>query len=106
MPYTPVTPPLQDKMPYEGTKENLPLLKEFFLNYYKSSTFNTCPHQRLPLINGPPMNLMVGLWAEAVAHHTPIPVPLHWREAFKGGLDRDVSLGVIEPVPIGEPVTG
>jgi len=32
------------------------------------------------------------------AHHTPIPVPLHWQDKIKAGLDEDVRLGVIEPV--------
>jgi len=70
-----------------------------------SSTFNTCEHQTLPLMDGPPMKLMVDPNAEPVAHHTPVPVPLHWRDAVKAGLDHDVQLGVLEPVPIGEPVT-
>ena len=35
-------------------------------------------------------------------HHSPIPVPLHWQDEV---LDRDVRLGVLEPVPIGDPVT-
>ena len=39
--------------------------------------------------------------AEPIAHHSPIPVLIHWQ----AGLERDVRLGVIEPVPIGEPVT-
>ena len=43
--------------------------------------------------------------ARPVAHHTPIPVPIHWKEDVKAGLDRDVRLGVIEQVPVGEPVT-
>ena len=43
--------------------------------------------------------------AKPVAHHTPVPVPLHWRDAVKEGLDQDVHLGVIEQVPIGNPVT-
>ena len=33
------------------------------------------------------------------------PVPIHWHDEVKADLDRDVRLGVIEPVPIGEPVT-
>ena len=37
--------------------------------------------------------------------HSPIPIPLHWQDDVKAGLDRDVRLGVLEPVPIGEPVT-
>ena len=52
-----------------------------------------------------PMRLMVDPSAEPVAHHTPIPVPLHWQEDVKAGLDQDVSLGVLEPVPTGEPIT-
>ena len=51
------------------------------------------------------MKLMVDPNSEPVAHHTPIPVPIHWREALKGGFDQDVLLDVIEPVPVGEPVT-
>ena len=48
---------------------------------------------------------MINPDAEPVAHHTPVPVPLHWQEDVKAGLDHDVSLGVLEPMPVGEPVT-
>ena len=51
------------------------------------------------------MRLMVDPSAEPVAHHTPILVPLHRQENVKAGLDQEVSLGVLEPVPVGEPVT-
>ena len=51
------------------------------------------------------MRLMVDPEAEPVAHHTPVLVPLHWQDQVKAGRDRDVGLGVIEPVPVGEPVT-
>ena len=51
------------------------------------------------------MKLMVNPDAKPVARHSPVPVHLHWRDAVKEGLDRDVRLGIIEPVPIGEPVT-
>ena len=57
------------------------------------------------MMEGPPMKLMVDPNANPVAVHTPVPVPLHWQTEVKKGLDRDVNLGVIEPVPIGEPVT-
>ena len=53
----------------------------------------------------PPLHLMVDSNALPVAHHVPIPIPIHWQEQVKVGLDRDVKLGVLEPVPIGEPVT-
>ncbi|RLJ22718.1 hypothetical protein DJ031_00320, partial [bacterium endosymbiont of Escarpia laminata] len=58
-----------------------------------------------PMMSGPPLQLMIDPDAKPFACHSPIPVPLHWRADVKAGLDRDVLLGVIEPVPVGEPVT-
>ena len=57
------------------------------------------------MMEGPPMKLMIDPNAEPIAHHSPIPIPIHWQEEVKAGLDRDVRLVVIEQVPIGEPVT-
>jgi hypothetical protein len=51
------------------------------------------------------MRLMIDPETKRVAHHSPIPIPIHWQDEVKAGLDRDVSLGVIEPVPVGTPVT-
>ena len=98
-------PPKPTALPFPITETNRELLQDWLLNYYKSSTFNTCEHQQLPLMDGPPMRLMVDPDAKPVAHHTPIPVPLHWQETVKAGLDQDVALGILEPVPVGEPVT-
>jgi hypothetical protein len=98
-------PPRPKELPYPATPGNRQKIEKWLLNYYASSTFNTCEHTELPMMNGPPLRLMVNRNSEPVAHHTPIPVPIHWREEVKAGLDRDVSLGVIEPVPIGTPVT-
>ena len=92
-------------LPFPAIEANRDKLQQYLLDYYKSSTFNTCEHQLLPLMDGPPMHLMVDPEAEPIAHHTPVPVPLHWRDAVKAGLDHDVQLGVLEPVPVGEPVT-
>lgn len=92
-------------LPFPATEANREQLQQYLLDYYASSTFNTCEHQTLPLMDGPPMRLMIDPDAAPVAHHKPVPVPLHWRDEVKAGLDQDVLLGVIEPVPIGEPVT-
>jgi hypothetical protein len=96
---------LPTTLPFPPTEENVPKLTQYLLDYYSSSTFNVCEHQPLPLMEGPPMKLMVEEDATPVAHHTPVPVPLHWREQVKADIDRDVRLGVLEPVPVGEPVT-
>ena len=52
------------------------------------------------MMDMPPLRLMVDPNAVLVAHHTPFPVPVHWQEV-KAGIDQDIRLGVIEPVPIG-----
>ncbi|GFR80773.1 enzymatic polyprotein, partial [Elysia marginata] len=98
-------PPPPKSLPFPATEENREKLQQYLVQYYKSSPFNTCDHQPLPLMEGPPLELMVDPRAKPVAYHTPIPVPLHWQQEVKAGLDQDVGLGVIETVPIGEPVT-
>ena len=50
------------------------------------------------------MHLMIDLKTKPTAY-LPIPVPIHWQDDVKAGLDRDIRLGVIEPVPVDEPVT-
>ena len=52
-------PPPPSTLPCPGTEENLLQLRNYLLDYYKSSTFNTCEHQSLPLMDAPPMKLMV-----------------------------------------------
>lgn len=98
-------PPPPTSLPFPATEDNVPKLKQYLLDYYRSSTFNTCEHQPLPLMEGPPMKLMIEKDATPVAHHSPVPVPVHWQEQVKADILRDVALGVLEPVPIGEPVT-
>ncbi|KAK3752546.1 hypothetical protein QZH41_003484, partial [Actinostola sp. cb2023] len=98
-------PPKPTQPPFPTIVANRQRLQQWLLDYYKSSTFNTCEHQLLPLMDAVPMRLMVDPDAEPVAHHTPVPVPLHWQADVKAGLDHDISLGVLEPVPVGEPVT-
>ena len=92
-------------LPFPATEENRERLEKWLLDYYSSSAFNVCEHQPLPKMSGPPIRLMVDPDARPVAHHTPIPVPVHWQDEVKAGLDQDVRLGVIEPVPVGTPVT-
>ena len=91
--------------PFPATEANREKLQQYLLDHYATSMFNTCEHQALPLMDSLPMRLMIDPNAISVTHHSPIPVPLHWQDAVKVGLDRDVRLGVLEPIPIGEPVT-
>ena len=75
------------------------------MSYYKASTFNKCHHQPLLPMEGQPLRLMIHPDAKTVACHTPIDVPIHWRDDVKAGLDQDCKMGVIEAVPVGTPVT-
>lgn len=94
-----------DNTPFPATDENREKLEDSLRKLYASSCFNTCEHQQLPLMTGPPLRLMIDPLAIPKPHHNPIPVPLHWQGEVKAGLNRDVRLGVLEKVPLGTPVT-
>lgn len=96
---------LPTTLPYPPTEENIDKLQKWLLEYYKNSTFNVCHHQPLPMMSGPPLRLMIDPEATPVARHKPIPIPIHWQQDVYDGLDQDCRLGVLEPVPIGTPVT-
>lgn len=96
-------PPPPDKLPFPATENNRGRLEEWLLNYYSSSTFNTCSHQSLPVMAGRPLRLAVKEDATPVAHHRPYRVAIHWEEEIKAGLERDVKLGIIERVPDNDP---
>lgn len=98
-------PPASTTLSFAATDKNHEKLQQFLLDFYGASTFNMCKQQTLPMMDCPPLKLMVNPDAEPVAHHTPVPVPIHWRDDVKKGLDHDVKLGVIELVPFGEPIT-
>ena len=91
------------ELPFKCSPENNVKMRDWLLNRYKGSTFNTCPHQLLPQMEGPPIELHVDPEAKPVAIHVPSPIPLHWQDKVKEGLLRDEALGVIERVPYGEP---
>ena len=57
------------------------------------------------MMSGPPLALHIDPTATPKPCHTLIPIPIHWQEEVKRGLDRDVRLGVFEKVPLGTPVT-
>ena len=81
-------------LPYPATEENREKLEKYLLETYSSSTFNICEHQTLPMMSGPPLALHIDPTATPKPCHTPIPIPIHWQEEVKRGLDRDVRLGV------------
>ena len=97
-------PPVPTALPYPAVPENRENIKNWILEHYSSSAFNQCEHQPLPLMkDSPPIKLHIDPNARPVAIHKPRPVPIHWRDQVKAELERDVRIGVLEEVPIGEP---
>ena len=92
-------------LPFPCLIENVDKMKDWLLSRYASSTFNKCPHQKLPTMEGPPIQIHVDPNAAPVTLRKPAPVPLHWQEQVEKDLQRDVALDVLERVPLGEPTT-
>ena len=46
-------PGMPDKLPFACDPNNIEKMKQWLLQRYSSSTFNTCPHQILPNMKGP-----------------------------------------------------
>ena len=96
-------PDIPSNIPYPPTEDNRHKLEEWIKCHFSGSAFNVCEHQALPPLSGKPMDIRFKSETTPHAVHVPIPIPYHWKAATKKDLDRDVQLGVIEPVPQGTP---
>ncbi len=96
-------PPPPDQLPFPPTTENKGKLMEWIVETYASSGFNTCEHQPIKTLTEEPLDIHWRDDARPVACHTPVPVPHHFIGPVKDDLDRDVRIGVLEPVPQGTP---
>ena len=100
-----VVPDLPKDLPFECIPENNERMEKWLLQYFASSTFNTCPHCPLPHMTGPPAEIHLKDDAIPKAVTTPATVPIHWQKQVEADILRDEALGVLEKVPYGEPVT-
>ena len=100
-------PPKPTQLPdgLSGTRENVPALKQWLLQHYAATTFNTCEHQPLPMMKCEPLELHVDPNAKPIAVHKPAVVPIHWQDKVYRDLERDVQIGVLERVNPNTPVT-
>ena len=98
--------PLRPKsLPFLPTPENVEKMKQWLLHFFQASTFNVCPHRPLQEMAGPPIKIHIDKNAQPRVCNTPAPVPLHWQAKVEEDLKRDQSLGILEKVPYGVPVT-
>ena len=83
-------------LPFAPSTANIPEMKAWLLNWYAPSIFNKFPHQPLPRMDGPPVE--IHLVEDDVSRKVAMPatIPLHWQEQVKADLECDVALGVIE----------
>ena len=89
-------------LPVPPVEENVPKLKQTLIDEFPQVFHRSTPFMTMKC---KPVHIHIKPNATPVARHTPVPIPIHWREQVKESLDRDVRDGIIEPVPIGEPVT-
>ena len=98
----PTLPPRPEKIPFAATDENVPKLKAYLVEKFGDSVFNRATPFRT--MNSPPAHIHLRRDTKPYATHNPFKIPIHWREEVKRQLDKDVEDGIIEPVPIGDPV--
>jgi hypothetical protein len=67
------------ELPFPATEENKDKLRKFFEDYYRSSTFNTCQHQPLPMLHG----IHVKENARPHAIYTLATVLIHWKAKLR-----------------------
>ena len=99
------TPGRPAQLPFAAVPENVDRMKSWLLARYAGSTFNVCPHQPLPAMAGPPMEIRVDPNARPSVTRRPPRVAVHWQQDVAEQLQKDVALGVIERVPPNTPVT-
>ena len=76
-------------------------LKKHLVEQFKSVFYRSTPFREMTC---KPAHIHLKQEATPFATHVPIPTPIHWKEQVKANLDRDVEDGIIEKVPVGEPV--
>ena len=91
------------QLPYPPTPENVGKLEQYIVEQFSSSAFNkAAPFPAMKDV--PPAHIHLKKDAVPHARHVPIPVPSCWTKIAKEILDGQVKRGIIEVVPIGDPV--
>ena len=98
-------PPRPKILPFKAIPENNDKMRQWLLDRFRGSTFNTCPHRPLQQMAGPPLEMHISDSAKPRVCNTASSIPLHWQQRVYEDLIRDEALGVIERVPYGVPVT-
>ena len=98
-------PSRPNTLPFAAIPENNAKMRDWLLQKFASSTFNTCPHRPLQQMAGPDMEIHIDKFAKPRVYNTPVPIPLHWQDQVYKDLSRDEALTVIERVPCRVPLS-
>ena len=90
------------EIPFTPFEENTGRLKDWLLQHFSSTTFNT-NRDPLPIMVGKPHHIHLKPDVVPYACQTPADVAKHWEKEVKKQLDKDEEQHIIEKVPQGEP---
>ena len=98
-------PPLVTELPphLQAVEDDIPRLKQWLLDKYSSTVFNTCEHQPFPRMTRDPLRIYMDPKAKPVAVSNPASIPIHWHDCVRRDLERDVQLGILEKIPVKTP---
>ena len=98
-------PPAMVGLGVQMVDENRAELENIIREHYSDSVFNVCKHNVIPVMTGEPLRIVVDPSIKPHAVNKPVPIPIHWKDQVREQLESDCAMGVIEPVPVGTPVT-
>ena len=98
-------PPLVTELPdhLRDCGDDIPNMKQWLLDQYSATVFNTCKHQAMPHMTGDLLRIFMDPQAKPVTVNNPASIPIHWHDKVKRDLDREVRLGDLERVPVNTP---
>ena len=88
------TPPPPLSQPFSCIPENNAKMREWFLDKYAASAFNTCPHCPFHCMARPPIKIHVDSLVKPMACHTTSPIPLHRLLKVRYNFIRDETMGI------------
>ena len=90
-------------LPFTPSEENVEKMRSWLLDYFGSSTFNTCVHEPSRLMKADPIRIHIDPDAVPKPAFTAATVPIHYREAVSEQIKQDLDRKVIERVGAGVP---
>ena len=82
-------------------EDNVPVLEQWLLECFSGTTFNV-GNRLFPIKTSKPHHINLLPDSVPCASHTPVTVPKHWENKVKRQINKDVVVGIFQPVPTSE----